>query len=60
MPFTTIRIDFETREKLRALGRKGETNNENNTRLVETLESERRTSEAESFYRPYTRPSDFG
>lgn len=60
MPFTTIRIDLETREKLRDLGRKGETYNEIIKRLIETLSSEQKASEARSFYRPYTRPSDFG
>jgi hypothetical protein len=60
MPFTTIRIELETREKLRDLGKKGETYNEIIKRIIDTLESERRGSEAQSFYRPYTRPSDFG
>lgn len=60
MPFTTIRIELETREKLRDLGKKGETYNEIIKRLISALESERKASEAQSFYRPYTRPSDFG
>lgn len=60
MPFTTIRIELETREKLRDLGRKGETYNEIIRRLINTLESDSKASETQSFYRPYTRPSDFG
>jgi hypothetical protein len=60
MPFTTIRIELETRDKLRNLGRKGETYNEIIKGLIETVATERKASEAQSFYRPYTRPSDFG
>ena len=60
MPFTTIRIELETREKLRNLGKKGETYNEIIRRIIETVEANSKASEAQSFYRPYTRPSDFG
>ena len=60
MPYTTIRIELETRDKLRNIGKKGETYNEIIRRLIETLESEAKASESRSFYRPYTRPSDFG
>ena len=59
MPFTTIRIESETRDRLRDLGRKGETYNEIIKRLIETTESQRQSSEAQSFNRP-SRPSDFG
>jgi len=59
MPFTTIRIELDTREKLRDLGRKGETYDEIIKRLIEAASSEKRASENQSFNRP-TRPSDFG
>ncbi|MGI0078863.1 MAG: DUF7557 family protein [Nitrososphaerales archaeon] len=59
MPFTTIRIEIETRDKLRNLGRKGETYNEIIKVLIDTSESQR-SSEPQSFNRPYKRPSDFG
>jgi len=60
MAFTTIRIELDTRDKLRDLGRKGETYNEIIKRMIETIESQRATSEAQSFYSPHRRPSDFG
>jgi predicted CopG family antitoxin len=60
MTFTTIRIDMDTREKLRDLGRKGETYNEIIRRLIEIVRSQQSTSEATSFNRPFARPSDFG
>ncbi len=60
MAFTTIRIELNTREKLRDLGRKGETYNEIIKRMIETIESQRAASESQSFYKPYVRPSDFG
>jgi predicted CopG family antitoxin len=60
MPFTTIRIDMDTREKLRDLGRKGETYNEIIKRLIETARSQQTALEAGSFNRPFARPSDFG
>ena len=59
MAFTTIRIEMEVREKLRDLGRKGETYNEIIKRLIDTAQSQN-VSEAFSFNRPYARPSDFG
>jgi hypothetical protein len=60
MPHTTIRIELETRNKLRNLGKKGETYDQIIIRLIETVESQARVSEAQSFNRPYARPSDFG
>ena len=59
MVFTTIRIDMEVREKLRDLGKKGETYNEIIKRLIDTIQDQRE-SESASFNRPYARPSDFG
>jgi predicted CopG family antitoxin len=59
MPFTTIRIEIDTREKLRDLGRKGETYNEIIKRLIEIAAAEKQASETQSFNRP-SRPSDFG
>jgi predicted CopG family antitoxin len=59
MSFTTIRIELDTREKLRDLGRKGETYNEIIKRLIEIASSEKRSADTQSFNRP-TRPSDFG
>lgn len=50
---------MDTREKLRDLGRKGETYNEIIKRLIENTASQRKASDNQSFNRP-SRPSDFG
>lgn len=58
MPFTTIRIDSEVREQLKAHGRKGETYNEIIKRLLET--ANRYDTGEFRLKGAIGRPSDFG
>ena len=60
MPFTTIRIELDTRDKLRRLGKKGDTYDEIINALIEAATSQREASASQSFNSPYKRPSDFG
>lgn len=59
MPFTTIRIDDETRDRLKAMGKMGESYNEVIKRLLDVASAPQKSDSGNEFSRPI-RPSSFG